>query len=242
MGRCLCQATTVTGRPAAYPSYVDLDPLIDVARLRSLDAYVRERLEARVSAERPTSADLAFYTGPFVMNDDDATLPGSRMVYLSRSNEPDDYYDLDRCEKWQLSEDAYEFSELIEFIATLPFAATGRMLVIYDPFGRAVTPHRDHDSQDLCHEFVWFRTNKQKPFFMLDAETGDKRYVTSHSAWFDTVNQYHGADATGTLSWSIRVDGRFCDALRAVIPASARGRANAPALMPLALPTELLAP
>jgi hypothetical protein len=33
--------------------------------------------------------------------------------------------------------------------------------------------------------------------------------VASHAAWFDTVNQFHGADATGELAWSIRVDGVF---------------------------------
>jgi len=42
--------------------------------------------------------------------------------------------------------------------------------------------------------------------------------VCSHAAWFDTVNQYHGADATGELAWSIRVDGVFSDAFRALIP------------------------
>jgi hypothetical protein len=31
------------------------------------------------------------------------------------------------------------------FIETLPFKARGRMLIIYDQQGRAVTAHRDHD-------------------------------------------------------------------------------------------------
>ena len=199
---------------AIYPSYVDLDPLLDVARLRSLDAYIRERLERRMQAE----ADLAFYTGPFVLNADAPTVPGSRMVYLARSDRPDDYYDLDQCERWGPSPEAAEFPELMDFIATLPFAATARMLIMYDPEGRAVTAHRDHDSTDLCHEFIWFRTNCDKPFYMLDPDSGERRYVTGHSAWFDTVNQYHGGDATGELAWSIRVDGRFSDAFRVMIP------------------------
>jgi hypothetical protein len=214
-----------------YPTYIDLDPFIDVQRLNALDNYVRKRLEARLTAEQSAPRDLSFYTGPFVLDAEAPTLPGSRMVYLSRSREPDDYYDLDRCEKWSPSSDAAEFAELMDFIATLPFAATGRMLIMYDPSGKPVTAHRDHDSQNLCHEFVWFRTNTEKPFFMLNAESGEKLYVESHSAWFDTVNQYHGADATGKLSWSIRVDGRFTDALRKMIPTEARGHANAAALM-----------
>ncbi len=209
-----------------YPSYVDLDPMIDVERLRSLDGYVRERLERRLSAER----DLAFYTGPFVLEADAPTLPGSRLVYLATSDKPDDYYDLDRCEHWRAGPDAEEFSELVDFIATLPFAATARMLIMYDPDGRAVTAHRDHDSIDLCHEFVWLRTNCAKPFFVLDPETGAKRYIAGHSAWFDTVNQYHGADATDELAWSIRVDGRFTDEFREMMPDASENPASRAAL------------
>jgi hypothetical protein len=55
---------------------------------------------------------------------------------------------------------------------------------------------------------------------MLDPESGRQLYVRSHAAWFDTVNQYHGADATGELSISIRVDGVFNDEFRRQIPAS----------------------
>lgn len=210
-----------------YPSYFDMDPLIDVSRLRSLDSYIRERLERRLKAER----DLAFYTGPFVLDEGAPTLPGSRMIYLSRMDGPDDYYELDRCELWHASPEAQEFSELMDFVATLPFAATARMLIMYDPEGRAVTAHRDHDSSDLLHEFVWLRTNCDKPFYMLDPGTGEKRYVAGHSAWFDTVNQYHGADATGELAWSIRIDGRFDDALRRMMPEAPGSSARIPALL-----------
>ncbi len=99
------------------------------------------------------------------------------------------------------------------------------MLIMYDPLGRAVTAHRDHDSEDLCHEFFWFRTNFDKPFYLLNPGSGEKSYVAGYSAWFDTVNQFHGADATGELAWSIRVDGRFSDAFRAMIP-NADGRSS----------------
>jgi hypothetical protein len=104
------------------------------------------------------------------------------------------------------------------------------MLIIYDDSGREVPAHRDHDSEDLCHEFIWMRTNFDKPFYMLDPGTGEKLYVSSHSAWFDTVNQFHGADSTGGLSFSIRVDGRFTDDFRRLIPFPESGRAAAPAL------------
>jgi hypothetical protein len=205
---------------------MDLDRFIDVARLRALDGYVAERLERRLDAER----DLAFYTGPFLLEERAPFLPGSRLIYLSKSVREENYYDLDRTDLWLESEEAEEFAELMAFIRTLPFKALGRMLIIYDPDGRAVSAHRDHDSAELCHEFIWMRTNFAKPFYMLNPESGEKRYVESHSAWFDTVNQYHGADATGAPSFSIRVDGVFSDEFRARIPFPEANRASAAAL------------
>jgi hypothetical protein len=212
--------------PAPYPSYKDLDPFIDVARLTALDRYVRDRIERRLAASR----DLAFYTGPFLLDGKAPHLPGSKLIYLSNSAREENYYDLDRTDLWRPTPDAEEFAELMDFIRTLPFKATGRIIIMYDPGGRAVSDHRDHDSIDLCHEFVWFRTSLDKPFYMLNPETGEKRYVRSHAAWFDTVNQYHGGDATGRLSFSIRVDGVFTDRFRAQIPFPAENRASAPAL------------
>jgi hypothetical protein len=65
---------------------------------------------------------------------------------------------------------------------------------------------------------------------MLNPVTGERCYVRSHSAWFDTVNQYHGADAASGLSFSIRVDGRFTEEFRRQIPVCAENPASAPAL------------
>lgn len=212
-----------------YPSYVDFDSQIDVERLKSLDSYLRDRLERRLGRDR----DLQFYTGPLLLDGLAPERPGPRMVYLARSargNGLEAYYDLDDTGLWQPSEESAEFPELMDFIATLPFASTGRMLIIYDDSGRAVPAHRDHDMADLCHEFIWLRTNFDKPFYMLDPATGGKLYVEGHSAWFDTVNQFHGADETGGLSFSIRVDGRFSGELRRRIPFPEANRAAAPAL------------
>ena len=209
-----------------YPSYKSLDEFIDVAWLKSLDGYVTERVQRRIAQD----TDIQFYTGPFTMNEKAPVKPGSKMVYLSQPSGPDDYYNLDKPEAWEPAPGAAEFSELMEFIATLPFKATARMLVMYDREGRAVTAHRDHVSYDLCHEFIWFRTNLRKPFYMLNEKTGEKQYVESHSAWFDSVNQFHGGDETGELAISIRVDGLFSDAFKAQIPVPESNRASTPSL------------
>lgn len=96
------------------------------------------------------------------------------MIHLSRSHQPADYYNLNVSELWEPTDEIGDFEPLMDFIATLPFSATGRMLIIYDESGQAVTAHRDHESVDLCHEFIWFRTNLNKPFYLLDPVTADK--------------------------------------------------------------------
>ena len=209
-----------------YPSYKSFDKFIDLEQLKSLDAFVTERIKHRLAE----ATDYQFYTGPFKLNRDAADRPGAKMIYLSQSKLPDNYYDLDRTELWEPTQAAAEFAPLMDFIDTLPFRATGRMLIIYDPEGRAVTAHRDHDSYDLCHEFVWFRTNLRKPFYMLNTDTGEKQYVESYSAWFDSVNQFHGGDARDGLAFSIRVDGVFTDDFRQRIPVPASNLASTPSL------------
>jgi len=208
-----------------YPSYKSLDNFIDLDRLERLDGYLRERLERR-------TADGKFWTGPYTLKVLGDRLPGSKMIELTRNTKggTPDYFDLDQQGLWKPSEHAEEFSEVLAFARSLPFQSTGRILVMYDFGGSPVTPHRDHDKIELSHEFIWLRTNLVKPFYMMDKTTGEKAYVQGHSAWFDTVNQFHGADAVPGLSVSLRVDGRFDDALRARMPIPDRNLASTASL------------
>ena len=199
-----------------YPSYKSFDEFIDVERLRSLDGYILQRIKRRLHAQ--AQSDYKFYTGPYKLNDKIPDRPGSRMIYLAYSERPDSYFDLDKTELWHPTEAANEFMLLMDFIRTLPFQATGRMMIMYDDAPREVPAHRDHVETDICHEFIWFRTNRKKPFYMFNYQTGEKKYVESHSAWFDSVNQFHGSDPSDGLSFSIRVDGKFTDEFREKIP------------------------
>jgi hypothetical protein len=210
-----------------YPCYKSFDEFIDVERLKSLDGYITERIKQHIQAQK----DIQFYTGPFRLKDSSPALPGSRMIYLAQSQEPDNYFDLDKTELWQRAPEADEFFWLMDFIETLPFKATGRMLIMYDDIARPVTAHRDHASTEICHEFIWFRTNMKKPFYMFNHHTNEKKYIESYSAWFDTVNQFHGTDAGEGLTFSVRVDGIFTDEFRKRIPAApADNLASTPAL------------
>jgi hypothetical protein len=208
----------------AYPSYRSFDEFIDTERLRSLDGYITQRIFAHMRDHE----DLRFYTGPYLLESGESDRPGSKMIYLSSSKLPDSYFDLDKTELWQRTENADEFASLIDFIATLPFEATGRMLIMYDVDSCKVPAHRDHLETEICHEFIWFRPNLKKRFYMLNHDTGERCYITSYSAWFDTVNQYHGCDSREGLTYSIRVDGKFTKDFRRKIPRPQYNSASTP--------------
>lgn len=209
-----------------YPSYKSLDAFVDVERLRALDGYVVERVR-RCLAQQPLEP---FDTGPLKLNPFGSRNPGSRLIRLTNTEGPSSYFDLETTDVWRPTPEAELFSELMDFVATLPFEKTTRIIVMCDERGREVTMHRDHANTEHLHEFVWFRTNLSKPFYVTDRRRSRRIYVESHTAWFDTVNQFHGADAVDRLTISLRVDGRFTEAFRAQIPRPAFNPASTPSL------------
>lgn len=211
----------------SYPSYKNLDPYLDIHRLRSLNSYLTQRIRRRINEQKDS-----LFLNLHRLDQDSPYEPGVREIWLSRTKPgtPYDYLDLDKPHLWELTADAREFTLLLDFIRTLPIKETGRMLIIYDEGGRPVPAHRDHESREICHEFVWFRTNLNKPFYLLNENSGEKLYVNSYSAWFDTVNQFHGSDAIDGLSFSVRIDGIFTEEFRALMPKPAFNAASTPSL------------
>ena len=208
-----------------YPSYKSFDEFIDLERLKSLDEYIAERISRRI---KELTDD--YFLNLYRLDAAAPYKPGVREVWLSRtvSDRQYDYFDLDKPEFWNRTAAAEEFSLLMDFIETLPFKAFGRLLIIYDDSGAAVPAHRDHLKTDVCNEFVWLRTNLRKPFYMLNHKTNEKLYVDGYSAWFDSVNQFHGSDPVDGLSFSIRVDGVFTDEFRKQIPVPKYNLASTP--------------
>ena len=210
-----------------YPCYKSFDEFIDVERLKSLDDYITERIKQHVAA-KPEE----YFLNAYRLDNNSPYQPGAREIWLSRPKfvQSFEYNDLDKTELWERTEEAETFSLLMDFIETLPFKATGRMLIIYDDTARSVPAHRDHLNTEICYEFVWFRTNLRKPFYMLNHKTEEKKYVESYSAWFDSVNQFHGVDAQEGFSFSIRVDGVFADEFKKQIPIPEFNPASTPSL------------
>ena len=211
-----------------YPCYKSFDEFIDVARLRSLDSYLTEKINRHIETKRED-----YFLNLYRLSAETPYQPGVREIWLSRTRADLslDYLDMvDVTEAWELTKEAQEFSELMNFIETLPFQTRGRMLIIYDDAGKIVPAHRDHLDTEVCNEFLWFRTNLKKPLYLLNPQTNEKKYVAGYSAWFDSVNQYHGCDAVKGLSFSLRVDGKFTDEFRKLIPKPEFNPASIPAL------------
>lgn len=210
-----------------YPSYKSFDDFIDLERLLDLNDYLETKIARRA---RLGKDDL--FVNAHCLDDAAPYQPGVREIWLKRTvpGTPYDYLDINRTDLWRETPDANEFADLMQFIETLPFESTGRILLIYDLGGHAVPAHRDHESSDVCHDFIWFRTNLRKPFYVLNPATNRKLHIEGFSAWFDTVNQYHGSDATeDVLTFSFRVDGHFTAEFRKSIPYQTVNAAATPA-------------
>jgi hypothetical protein len=212
----------------AYPSYKSFDSVIDLKQLWSLDNFLIDRINRHLKRFKQD-----YFVNLYRLDEGTPYQPGVREIWLSRTSAgaPTGYLDLvDQADLWEPTEIAGDFGPLMKFIKTLPFKKTGRILIIYDNEGKEVPAHRDHLNPEVCNEFIWFRTNLAKPFYVLNNETGSKKYVDSYSAWFDAVNQYHGSDAAEGLTFSIRVDGIFTDDFREQIPQPKVNPASTPAL------------
>jgi hypothetical protein len=211
----------------SYPCYKSFDEFIDIEKLRSLDEYLSKKIEHYMRSRQQD-----YFLNAFRLDSSSPYQPGAREIWLSKPKAAKNgaYNDLDNTELWERTKESEDFPLLMEFIETLPFKAFGRMLIIYDDAPHAVPAHRDHLNTDICHDFIWFRTNLRKPFYMLNHKTGEKLYVKSYSAWFDSVNQFHGVDPQEGLSFSFRIDGIFTDEFKAKIPKPEFNLASTPAL------------
>lgn len=199
-------------RPPVGDYYASLDDQIDVERLISLDEAIKARIKhIRRNAEAPTG----LFSAGERLDPAVPTRSGTQTINLRRqiSGGYDRIHDA-AC--WVDSDSAAEFPELMEFVKSLPLISFGRCFIIFDYDGITEPPHRDHGDPRVRQEFVWFRPNKAKRFYIYDRKRKTRHFVDSYSAWFDT-RHYHGTDPSDGLSISIRVDGVFTDAMRSWI-------------------------
>lgn len=105
------------------------------------------------------------------------------------------------------------FPSLMDFIHDLPFSQVGRALIFVNDHDLVTHPHRDTDVFPHRGEFIWFRPNLVKKFFISNEDQTFKSYVTSYSAFFNEQDM-HGTDASPRMCFSLRVDGMFTEQFR----------------------------
>lgn len=112
------------------------------------------------------------------------------------------------------TEDIRFFPNLMKFITALPFTEIGRVTLFVNDHD-LITPTHVDSIRGKWHknEFMWFRTNLNKKFFVYDPKADVKHYITSHAAFFNEQT-WHGTDAVHSVCFSIRVDGVFTEDLR----------------------------
>ncbi len=219
---------------ASLPHFVELDSLIDVERLKSLDTYLKDgigRISERTHrsgllprAWRKLAGALQRSRGrePARVRRFYPSLPGLRLgpdtpeahwwktLYLNRPQEG--YRRLPIAAACRKTEVWFELEKLVAFVETLPFEQFGRLFLIFSDEGYDEPIHR---GPVPYMEYIWMRSNGDKRFFRYDTDTQTKHYVGSHAVWFDQ-RAWHGCDAPprGELHFSIRVDGIFTSELR----------------------------
>src|SRR5215207_2060850 len=89
-----------------YPSYKSFDAFVDVARLRGLDEYLRDKIGRRATAGRD---DL--FVNAHCLDDEAPYQPGVREVWLKRTlpETPYNYLDINATDLWHQTPEADEF-------------------------------------------------------------------------------------------------------------------------------------
>ncbi len=148
-------------------------------------------------------------------------------VYLRKPIDHN-YFKIEYEDGCRNTENTQFFPGVMSWISTLPMQEVGRVLFFVNEHDCRVEEHSDlkHSKSNRGyiaehphrHEFIWIRGSIDggKSFYVLDELTGNKFYVEGHAAWFNSFD-VHGADPSPTMTYSLRVDGRFTNSFRAQI-------------------------
>jgi len=108
------------------------------------------------------------------------------------------------------------FPKTVAWVKSLPFSSLGRVMFFFSEPGQNGVVHSDgwgtppHRS---C--FIWLRHPKKR-FFLLNPETGEKVFIESRSAFFNS-HDFHGSDASEEFTFSMRIDGNFTPEFEALL-------------------------
>lgn len=107
--------------------------------------------------------------------------------------------------------------QTLAYVDRLPMARVDRIdLLGVDPHQYPII-HRDPwDDVSPALEFIHITPRGDRRVFVYDADEDEKHYLPPVAATFNNYD-YHGADPLPHFSYSLRVEGRFDDALRSAL-------------------------
>jgi hypothetical protein len=122
------------------------------------------------------------------------------------------------------------FPNLHEYVCNLPFDRIGVVTVFFNEHFIPQGYHRDlnyfpyekgNSPNTFPHrqELIWFRFEKDRPFYILDVDIGEgkvleKHSVTGYSAFFNHHNWHGSFDYYPNSSVTVKVEGKFTDDFR----------------------------
>lgn len=110
-----------------------------------------------------------------------------------------------------LTDNAKHFPKLLEWINKLPFKEVGRVLFFIHEHDCQLLLHRDGPRyKPHSNEFLWLNPCEKKRLYIYDEDTKEKHYINTPAAFFNDLDM-HGGDRCETMTWSIRIDGKFTD-------------------------------
>ena len=74
--------------------------------------------------------------------------------------------------------------------------------------------HRDPDLP--LTEFVYFRTDCDRPFYMIHPDTNERIYLNTRAAWWDE-GDWHGGEPINRPTYTLRINGRFTEEFKKLI-------------------------
>lgn len=141
----------------------------------------------------------------------------STVVYLRDFNEikvMKTYVKKAQADATHVSDNARHFPSLMQWIEKLPFSEIGRILFFIHEHDCQLLLHRDGPKYvPHKNEFLWLNPCEKKQLYIFDEKTKEKHYINTPAAFFNDLDM-HGGDRCATMTWSIRIDGKFTDEFR----------------------------
>lgn len=66
------------------------------------------------------------------------------------------------------------------------------------------------DEENFIPEFIHFKTDLDRPFYMVDPNTNKRVYINTRVAWWNE-RDWHGGESIHRPTYTLRINGRFSD-------------------------------